>query len=530
MAAKYNTIIQLIYDTEKRITCNGDEWKEFLCTAGNLCKYPFREQIQIYAQRPDAAACASIEIWNRRMNCWVNRGAKGIALIDEDASRPRLKYVFDISDVHKARRIGRFPYFWRVRPEQEQAVMERLFENYRVEKKVFTDYIKELSRQIAKECYEDTRTEMQYLLPDSYLEELDEYNLAVRIRETMAESTAYTILSGCGMDMEYLDDEFSFEFIHEFNTTAVLSLIGDSINVQVKTVMQEIRRAVRACERQAEKDIQMGADNYLGYRKKELANGIHMDYNALKRKSEEQIKELEQKEGSAGHGIEVQAGGGLSDTGYRDGRAAGGGASKIRKNEKEIPEGAPERILYRSAAVKQADEPSVYAPGAGRGKDGEDRGADGGERGSGRSVKSAGSDAVGAEDGRYQALGGGNRAGRDGLQLDNEEQKPDRESVSGFSFVASDETEPEGVLKKEDAGEFYGQLSFLPGMEEQAGNIAATEAGMRFIMPGSFFVQKEDLEEILRMGGGRKDSRFCIYAGYQQGKSREEMAVFLQKE
>ena len=112
MVTKYQMISYLAEDTAKEIAKNGQEWTRYLTTAARLYKYPFNEQILIFAQRPDATACASLETWNEKMNCWVNRGAKGIALIDTDSERPRLKYVFDVSDVHKARRIGRDPYLW----------------------------------------------------------------------------------------------------------------------------------------------------------------------------------------------------------------------------------------------------------------------------------------------------------------------------------------------------------------------------------------------------------------------------------
>ena len=112
MAGKYHYISALAEMTAADIVKNENEWIRFLTTAARLYKYPFNEQMLIYAQRPDATACASLETWNEKMNCWVNRGAKGIALIDTDSERPRLKYVFDVSDVHKARRIGRAPYLW----------------------------------------------------------------------------------------------------------------------------------------------------------------------------------------------------------------------------------------------------------------------------------------------------------------------------------------------------------------------------------------------------------------------------------
>lgn len=122
---KYKLISVLAEETAKEVVRNEENWRRYLNTASRLYKYPFKEQLLIYAQRPDATACASIEIWNEKMHCWVNKGAKGIALIDED-SFSGLKYVFDISDVHKARRIGQFPNLWEMREEHMEAVISRL--------------------------------------------------------------------------------------------------------------------------------------------------------------------------------------------------------------------------------------------------------------------------------------------------------------------------------------------------------------------------------------------------------------------
>ena len=119
---KYDFISALAKETAAEVVKNREEWMKYLTTAARLYKYPFREQLLIYAQRPDATACASIELWNERMHCWVNKGAKGIALIDED-SFSGLKYVFDISDVHKARRIGQFPNLWEMREEHMESVI-----------------------------------------------------------------------------------------------------------------------------------------------------------------------------------------------------------------------------------------------------------------------------------------------------------------------------------------------------------------------------------------------------------------------
>lgn len=124
---KYDLISALSAERSKEVARNEESWKKYLNTASRLYKYPFKDQLLIYAQRPDATACASIEIWNDKMHCWVNKGAKGIALIDEEGSPyTGLRYVFDISDVHKARRIGRFPQLWEMKEEYQEAVLDRL--------------------------------------------------------------------------------------------------------------------------------------------------------------------------------------------------------------------------------------------------------------------------------------------------------------------------------------------------------------------------------------------------------------------
>ena len=144
---KYDFISALAKETAAEVVKNREEWMKYLTTAARLYKYPFREQLLIYAQRPDATACASIELWNERMHCWVNKGAKGIALLDEDdAHGKRLKYVFDVSDVHAARRIGRYPELWELHEEHKEDVIKRLEQTYGAtdDKKLFEETEKQM--------------------------------------------------------------------------------------------------------------------------------------------------------------------------------------------------------------------------------------------------------------------------------------------------------------------------------------------------------------------------------------------------
>ena len=153
MITKYQMISIMAEETAREIAKNEQAWTRYLTTAARLYKYPFNEQMLIYAQRPDASACASLETWNEKMNCWVNRGAKGIALIDTDSERPRLKYVFDVSDVHKARKIGQFPNLWEMREEHMEAVISRLEKTYGDTDREagFVGRIREIAGRIATE-------------------------------------------------------------------------------------------------------------------------------------------------------------------------------------------------------------------------------------------------------------------------------------------------------------------------------------------------------------------------------------------
>ena len=152
---KYDMISGLAEYTSHDVVRNEDNWKRYLNTASRLYKYPFKDQLLIYAQRPDATACASIEIWNEKMHCWVNRGAKGIALIDDAGyNRSGLKYVFDISDVHKARRIGRFPHLWEMQEAHEEKVLDKL--GYAAEVKKSggkTQRLRTLPKRVYKKFY-----------------------------------------------------------------------------------------------------------------------------------------------------------------------------------------------------------------------------------------------------------------------------------------------------------------------------------------------------------------------------------------
>lgn len=510
---KYKLISALAEETAKEVVRNEESWRRYLNTASRLYKYPFKEQLLIYAQRPDATACASIEIWNEKMHCWVNKGAKGIALIDED-SFSGLKYVFDISDVHKARRIGQFPNLWEMREEHMEAVISRLEKTYGDTDREagFVGRIREIAGRIAEDCYKELASDMEYLKEGSFLEELDELNVEIRIRETLADSIAYTVLKRCGMEESELAEEINFPYIHEFNTVETLSQLGSNVSDLSKPILMEIGKAIGAYDRQIaqnREETRVGRERIDTHEKnieKGLANASEADYNALKRESESQDEQSITQTGEAGERSkhdesDIREERGLSDTDGSNGRTAEGGTDKVRTDEEEVLTGAQERSIYGTSSEREAEGTPVDDTGTGRGENGASDRTDEGERGDNGADESRESDALGSEDEQHRTLGRGNRDDGTDLQLNIEQ--------------------PEGT---------YQQLSLFPSFEEQVGTIAAAEASIQYTMPAAFSLTQEQIDSILRSGGGRDNSRKRIYAKYQQGKTPEEMAEFLKNE
>ena len=653
---KYQTISALAEYTARNVAQSEDNWKHYLTTAARLYKYPFNEQMLIYAQRPDATACASLETWNEKMNCWVNRGAKGIALIDTDSERPRLKYVFDVSDVHKARRIGRDPYLWELKEEHKAPMLAQLEKTYGATdvNMPFEERIMEIADRIAQDYYEELLPELNYVKEGSFLDDLDELNLGIRLRETLASSISFTLLSRCGADMDLWKDDMNFEYIHEFNNTKSLAVIGNATTEMCKPLLMEIGRTIGAYERQiarqnaSNKAREKAAGEHIGSHEenveKGLANAPEADYNALKRESEttiEKPKETEnhtEMEGIANE-TDIRKERGLSDSEPDSERGAGTGTDQVRTDEEELSEGAQERDLSGNDSDRGAESTLSAGTGAGRTENGTSDRTDGEVGRSERGTESSRSDELGSEDEQHQTLSGGNRADRTDLHLSSEEQSnitmqgpdSDSNSLSGsFSNKTEDFTElQKGILcfdnylihkRPEIAGYFqseqdavlqteYLKNSFrmeeftelyigdvragyradeegitmwkgnyltreaesriswedarylvnsyiedgvylLPGevaeqidtdgmfkqldlftmFTEQVGNIAMKQAEEKSVMPTGFVLPEKQIDDILRSGGGRDDSRKRIYAKYQQRKTPEEMTAFLKKE
>ena len=389
-AEKYMRVSELSDDMAKWITRNEEEWKKYLTCAARIYKYPFHEQLLIYAQKPDATAVASVKIWNERMFCWVNKGAKGIALLDHDyPDENRLKYVFDVADVHKAKRIGRDPNLWTMREEYKDAVITRLENTYgrTNEGAPFGDRLVELARMIAEDYYEDVVPQLMYAREGTYLAELDEQNLALRVKETLRSSIAFTLLSRSGEDIEKYQSELDFSYIHEFNSNAAIMIMGAAVSDMAKPVLQEIGREIRAIEKEQNKkrtNIRKG-----------IENDSNIDYNALKRESEIKNDKKSEERGQEDDKLNLHTERGLHDSELSSGRSTGGQGDTIRSDEEEISSGAHERDLSALPPIGYVKITPPYNPGTGRTENGRADETDGKSTECDRGTEKAGPSAQG---------------------------------------------------------------------------------------------------------------------------------------
>jgi len=514
MARRYHEIKGLAEYTAKVIVSDEQEWKKFLHTAGHMYKYPFREQMLIYAQRPDATACASLELWNEKMNCWVNKGAQGIALIDEEGvHRSGLKYVFDVKDVHEARFIGRKPTLWQMEERHKDYVIDSLERIYGETdaSRSFESRIMELANRIASEMAPDiVSDQLTMSVEGSYLDGLDDLNLEVRLQQTLAASIAYTVLERCGMDPEDVVG-VEFPYLHEFNSMEALPVMGEATAELTEPLLREIGRSISVYEREkAQEAVRAAYDEHIERQsvsaEKGLANASERGYNALTpdmpKQGNEYIESAKISAERSNYDNRVHSERGFSDSEPDSEQGAGRNAHEIRTDEKELLEEQQERSLQRDASEGNAERTPTDDTGAGRSEDGSVDIADGERPGRGRADETHRSDEVGRSDEQHQGIGGGD------------------------SFIGADLqlSPPEEELQQ------LNLFDLFPSFEEQMGTMIAAEASVKHTKPAAFSLSDEQIDDILRTGGGMEDSRKRIYAKYQEHKSPAEMAAFLQAE
>ena len=247
MANKLYAMEQLTEEVAKDVAASPQEWMRFLNTASRLYKYTFPEQLLIYAQRPEATAVASMEIWNQKMYRWIKKGSKGIALIDNTSGpKTKLRYVFDVQDTYKVRNLGKDPQLWNLPVEGEQLVADYLQEQLSLEDTEggLAESLHQAAKESMQEWLPDALEELRLDVTGTFLEELDEQNQEVEFRELMTNSVWYVLLNRCGLDaQEYLDAE-DFRHITDFNQLIVLGHLGSAVNEISRPVLMQIGRYV----------------------------------------------------------------------------------------------------------------------------------------------------------------------------------------------------------------------------------------------------------------------------------------------
>ena len=488
-----NDIRKLALQNARYVSNSPQDWMSYLDVAARLYRYSFTDALLIHAQRPDATACAELELWNQKMSRWVNRGAKGIALLDDTGPRTKLRYVFDIADTHLVRG-GKTPLLWNLDShEHEQAILDYLADTYGLSQTdSMNTALMELAQQLTADNLDEAMDGLAYEVADTFLEELDEDNIRVRFRELMTNSIFYTLSRRCGQEpMDVLDDD-DFIRIVDFNKLPVLSFIGNAVSEQCEAVLFDIGREMRKIyKKEITQQLEKSVDS--------LYN-TNADFNALKRETEETTTK-----GGQENGVDVLPQGRLSvpESG-RAGRAAD--HREVRDAAQNVPEREPQELVSEYADERQAEP----ASGTDRGSSGEPGGNLAGqpEREVPGTEQGAGPAGMGSAPEQPDGDGRGDRLEGIGVQLtetttEQDLSEAEEEIASAFSF-------PD-----------------LPTVEQQ---IRAIEAPIQARYADEIALDPEVVDEILRTGSNRSKGQLRLIYNFMVEKTSEEYTEFVKNE
>ena len=376
MPSKVQLYAQMADRTAEQITGSYQKWTAFLTTAARLYKYPYNEQLMIFAQRPEATACAEYDLWNKQMRRYVRRGSKGIALVDTSSDQPKLRYVFDVSDTSGGEN-SRRPYLWEYRQEHREVVSAALEQRFDVSgENGLADQMERVAAQLVDEYWHDNRRDIVGIVDGSFLEDYDEFNIGAAFRNAAVVSTTYTLLSRCGMQPgDYFEHE-DFLNVFDFNTPQTVAALGTAISQSSELVLRQIEVTIKNYERE---------------------------------------KIAERSESHERTDLHPQRG--LSDSRSEPDRAAASPAGQVRQDAEGLLEGASSGAVEQPAAVREAVPPSE---GDRRGSEQptgtDDAGADEVGRRDG-SAESQRPDEVGRADEHAESAGRGNDPHGAGVQL-----------------------------------------------------------------------------------------------------------------
>ena len=354
--------------TARQITGSHLAWTAFLTTAARLYKYPYNEQLMIYMQRPEATACAEYDFWNEKMGRYVRRGSTGIALIDASGYKPRLKYVFDVSDTggkENARRVN----LWELKDAHTDSVSAMLERNYGVSgKNGLSEQFENVASQLAAEYWRDHSRDILGIVADSYLEEYDDYNIEVAFKNAAAVSITYSLMSRCGMQPEDHFEHEDFFSIFDFNTPRTVAALGTAVSEINEQVLRQIEVTIRNYEREhsAERTAEHGEQPDL-HDERRLPDSRPEDRGAGAAPRQVRADAPEVPEGASSHPLEPDDLGGDPVPAPAGDRA--GGAEPLRADDAGAGVGGRSDGSAESLRPNEMGWPDEHLQGAGRGSD-----------------------------------------------------------------------------------------------------------------------------------------------------------------
>ena len=485
-----------------RISSSPRDWMNYLDTAARLYRYPFMDQLLIHAQRPKATACASLELWNEKMLRWVNRGAKGIALLDETMQKTRLRYVFDIQDTHKVKG-GRTPYLWRLQEKQQEELLNHLEEVYGLEvidTGSLSDALMATAKYMVEENLDEYLDGLTYVMEGTYLEELEEDTIRSEFRSLLTDSIYYTLASRCGLDPLERQEEMDFVHITDYNSLSVLTFIGNATSMASESVLVDIGRFVH---RISLEEMKKGIEN------SEERN--YNKFNTLIRESEENNNRIieneysQEDEGGNEHGTDISSQRGLSVS-ESDNPGDRGTDWEIRNAAEDISEGTQEQPVSEPVTDRETEQPS--------GRDREN---------STEEIGSTDGETVGEESGTIE------RGEPDGVDSTYEQSDGNsgREHLDGIGVQLIEDTSEDQLSKAEEEIASALSLPELPSVNEQKREI---ENRIAALYAGEIAIPSEVVDEVLRTGGNRSKSQLRIIYNFMSEQTPEEYTEFVKRE
>lgn len=477
MANKYQLINEMASETLKEITQNGESWIKFLNTASNNYKYSFNEQVLIYAQKPNATACADIETWNKKLRRWVNKGAKGIALLSMENGRNVLRHVFDISDTHSG--INKDFKLWEIKPSYENGIIETLensFGNLEV-KSNLAEAIYSASINLVEDNYQDYLVDLKEVLDGSLLEGMQDIDLEGNFIVLLAKSISYMAMKRCGIDPTEHFNVSDFEMISSFNNKRVVSRLGAAISDIAEQELREIYSSVINYEK-----------NYK-LTNRTFVNNEKINYHNNEEKNNEGRNDYDR--------INIQSNGRLPNTTSSITKNEENGTGEILKNEGEIPKRTQKRVI-RGINVRWQDGRTFRRNRANSPKQIET---------TNQTISRESSSERRNEESRSNGLGTSNELNTKSSRGNDNNRVDLQLNLFTDSYIPP--------------------IKNLPSVEEQINNI---QAQAEVENTSAFEFTQKVIDDVLLEGSHFADGKFRIYRLFQESYSTEDNITFLKKE